>query len=282
MSSLVSIVTPSFNQRCFVEQTLQSVLEQDYPSTEYIVMDGGSDDGSVEVIQRYASRLAYWRSQPDGGQAAAIAQGFARAQGQIHAYINSDDLYLPGALRAVSDFFRAHPDVELVAGNTLIIDANENILGVRWAVPVTLGELLHEGTPFCQVGCFWRASAARRAGGFDPSFRFCMDYDFFVRLLETGARMAVIDRYLAAYRVHREAKSSTIRPVSLQERERIRSRYPSPPASKVERLKTQVRWRMLLRARRKQAGILLRGGPWKCWNRPGLMSVEEFIRRHGP
>src|SRR6266699_3928213 len=101
----ISVVTPSFNQAIYLESTLRSVLEQDYPHVEHIVIDGGSTDGSVDILQRYASRLAFWRSEKDGGQAEAIAKGFQRATGDILCWLNSDDLFLPGALRAVAEVF---------------------------------------------------------------------------------------------------------------------------------------------------------------------------------
>src|ERR1043166_2179963 len=118
----ISVVTPSYNQAKYLETTLRSVLEQDYPHLEHIVMDGGSTDGSQEILERYSSRLAYWRSAKDGGQADAIAEGFKHATGDIFCWLNSDDVFLPGALRAVAEFFTAHPDAETVCGGAYIIN----------------------------------------------------------------------------------------------------------------------------------------------------------------
>ena len=110
----VSIITPSFNQARFLEQTMRSVLEQDYPNIEYIVIDGGSSDGSLEIIQKYADRLAYWQSQKDKGQTDAINQGFARANGEILAWLNSDDILYPGAVTAAVKQLLEHPEVGMV------------------------------------------------------------------------------------------------------------------------------------------------------------------------
>ena len=125
----VSIVTPSFNQASFLEQTLRSVLEQDYPNLEYIVIDGGSTDGSVEIINKYADQLAYWQSQPDQGQTDAINQGFAHATGEILAWLNSDDLLLPGAVSAAVRALEEHPEAAMVYGDALLINAQGKTIG---------------------------------------------------------------------------------------------------------------------------------------------------------
>ena len=128
---VVSIVTPSFNQGRFVEQTIQSVLAQDYPKIEYMVIDGGSTDGSAEIIRRYETRLAYWVSEPDRGQTCAIHKGFARATGSILAWLNSDDLLAPSAVRIAVEYLRAEAGVGLVYGDRLHIDFKGNVTGVN-------------------------------------------------------------------------------------------------------------------------------------------------------
>ena len=120
---LVSIVTPSFNQVQFLEETLLSILDQDYPRLECIVVDGGSTDGSLEIIELYAARLAHWISEADLGQADAINKGFALARGQIFAWLNSDDTYLPGAINEAVEYLKSHPEVGMVYGNAYYIDA---------------------------------------------------------------------------------------------------------------------------------------------------------------
>src|SRR6266849_8649816 len=113
----LSIVTPSYNQGGYLGQTIESVLSQDYPDLEYIVLDGGSRDGSVEIIRKVEPRLAYWRSSPDGGQTAALREGFERATGEVLGWLNSDDWLEPGALRTVGESFAAHPEVDIVHGD---------------------------------------------------------------------------------------------------------------------------------------------------------------------
>src|SRR5512139_1414374 len=126
---LVSIITPSYNQARFLETTIRSVLDQDYPNLEYLIVDGGSTDGSREIIQRYSDRLAWWVSERDQGQTDAINKGFARARGEILAWLNSDDTYLPGAIQGAVDFLQDHPGVGMVYGDANLIDEQSNVIG---------------------------------------------------------------------------------------------------------------------------------------------------------
>jgi glycosyltransferase involved in cell wall biosynthesis len=209
----ISLVTTSFNQAEFVEQTIRSVLAQGYPNLEYMVMDGGSTDGSPEIIQKYAPFLTYWTSGPDGGQAAALNEGFRRAHGEILGFVNSDDLLLPGALAAVAGFFAGHPETELLIGKSLIIDSENRVLHRVSGLGPTYYSLLFWGTGgFTQPSSFWRREAFLSAGPFDPSLRFSFDYDFYLRLAARGPARH-LDRYLAAFRQHSSAKSSTLQDI---------------------------------------------------------------------
>ncbi|MCI0893227.1 MAG: glycosyltransferase, partial [Chloroflexi bacterium] len=157
MTPLVSVVTPSFNQAAFLEQAMLSVLEQDYTAIEYIVVDGGSSDGSQEIIERYADRLAWWTSEPDDGQTDAINKGFARATGDIMAYLNSDDLYRPGAVREAVDYLVAHPELGMVYGDADYIDENGTVIG-RFAAAQTDYKRLRRGyVHIPQQAAFFRA-----------------------------------------------------------------------------------------------------------------------------
>jgi len=178
----VSIVTPSFNQAPFLEQTLRSVLGQDYPNLEYIVIDGGSTDGSLEIIQRYADRLAYWQSQPDQGQTDAINQGFAHATGEILAWLNSDDLLLPGAVSAAVKALQEHPEAAMVYGDALLINAQGKTIGKFPAAQTDLRKLRRGYVHIPQQASFFRAELWRKVGPLDVSFYFAMDYDLWVRL----------------------------------------------------------------------------------------------------
>lgn len=203
---LVSIVTPSFNQAAYLEAAMRSVLEQDYPNLEYLVVDGGSQDGSQEIIQRYADRLSWWVSEPDAGQAEAINKGFARARGEIVAWLNSDDLYLPGAVQQAVQVLQRHPAAGLVYGNALTITAEGVPLNLlkfpRWE----LADLLRFRI-ICQPAVFLRRAALEAAGPLDQSFHFMLDHQLWLRL---AGRSPIVQtsEMLAAARHHPQAKNA--------------------------------------------------------------------------
>jgi glycosyltransferase involved in cell wall biosynthesis len=205
---LVSIVTPSFNQGAFLEQTIRSVLDQDYPRIEYIVVDGGSTDSSPEIIRRYAGRLARWVSEPDLGQADAINKGFAAAAGEVFAWLNSDDTYNPGAVAEAVNFLQANPAIGMVYGSAYYIDEQGKRVG-RYPAKQTNYQGLRRGVNnVCQQSMFFRAELWRRVGPLDPSFYYAMDYDLWVRLA-AAAPIAFVPRYWANFRLHSESKSMT-------------------------------------------------------------------------
>ena len=202
----VSIVTPSFNQALFLEQTLRSVLEQDYPNLEYIVIDGGSRDGSLEIIHKYADRLAYWQSQPDQGQTDAINQGFTRASGEILAWLNSDDLLLPGAVNAAARALQAHPEAAMVYGDALLINAEGKTIGKFPAAQTDYRKLRRGYVHIPQQASFFRADLWRQVAPLDVSFYFAMDYDLWVRLAAL-APLVYVPQLWAAFRLHGAGKS---------------------------------------------------------------------------
>lgn len=214
----VSIVTPSYNQGQFLEETIRSVLLQGYPNLEYIIMDGGSTDGSVEIIRKYEPWLAHWVSAPDGGQAAAIAEGFRLATGDILAWINSDDRYLPCAFARVARFFAAHRGVVFGNGDVNMIDAQGETIRRLYAVrpsPFLTANLGIHGWP--QQGCFWTRAAYEQVDGVDPTLRFCMDRDLFIRLTRAGHSHRIPGAPLADFRAHAAAKSSTLLDIAAKE-----------------------------------------------------------------
>jgi glycosyltransferase involved in cell wall biosynthesis len=219
----ITVVTPSYNQGKYLEQTVLSVLNQGYPDLEYIVMDGGSKDNSVEILRKYAGQIDHWVSERDEGQADAVLKGFRRATGEILCWVNSDDILLPGALRAVGEHFASNPDTELLVGGCVQIDENGEFwrdrkkrLAFNLGTDVTYHQLLFIGCRFAQPASFWKRSVFFEVGGFDPNLRFCFDYDMYLRMTrrKPGVRLP---RFLAAFRVHPESKSSTLQEIRSRE-----------------------------------------------------------------
>ncbi len=203
---LVSIVTPSFNQARFLEETICSVLSQDYPSIEYWIIDGGSADGTRQVIERYADRLAGWVSEKDGGQTDAINKGFARATGKYLAWLNSDDTYQPWAVSEAVAYLEAHPATGLVYGDAHLIDEDGRIIGKFAARQTSLARLRRGYVHIPQQSAFFRADLWRKVGPLDPSFYFAMDYDLWVRLAAQG-EIRYLPHVWANFRLHGAAKT---------------------------------------------------------------------------
>ena len=202
----VSIVTPSFNQATFLEMTIRSVLEQDYENIEYIIIDGGSTDGSKEIIQKYAHKLAYWQSEKDKGQTDALNQGFARATGEILAWLNSDDVLYPGAVSAAVRKLAHHPEAAMVYGDCEWINADNQVIGRFPAAQTDLKKLRRGYVHIPQQASFFRADLWRKVGPLDESFYFAMDYDLWTRLASHAPLLYVPDVW-AGFRLHEGAKS---------------------------------------------------------------------------
>ncbi len=207
-SPRITVVTPSYNQASFLERTLKSVLDQGYPNLEHIVIDGGSTDGSVEIIKQYASRLAYWVSEPDRGQAHAINKGLQRATGEWVAWQNSDDLYLPGCFERVAAAARKHPKASLIIGDMQLIDADDRVLREQRYVRPTYGALVAEGMVLTNQAAFWRRDLHMRIGWLDESLHYGFDYEWFLRLLQYDGHAVHIPKILGALRYHADTKTS--------------------------------------------------------------------------
>jgi len=220
----ISIVTPSYNQGQFIEETIRSVLLQRYPNLEYIVIDGGSTDNSVEIIKKYEKYLAYWVSELDRGQADAINKGFLKSTGDILAWQNSDDIYLPNAFFTVADVFRNHPAASLVFGNIKFLDEGDRECGELRFVPFSQWALIYEGTMLANQAAFWRRELFLTAGPLDTSLTFCMDYEFFLRASLYG-RFKFIRRFLGAFRLHGKSKSSALSHIGMREHADVVRRF---------------------------------------------------------
>lgn len=206
----LSIVTPSYNQASFIETTLRSVLDQGYPHLDYLVMDGGSTDGSVDILRRYDGRLR-WVSEKDDGQGAALHTGFRTTSGEILAWINSDDVYAPDAFRTVCEHFAAHPETDWIIGRCPIIDRDGRIVRKMitrykelWLRRFSYRRLLIENY-ISQPAVFFRRRLFDRVGGINPGYHCAMDYDLWLRM-GAVSRPAILDRELARFRVHDSSK----------------------------------------------------------------------------
>jgi glycosyltransferase involved in cell wall biosynthesis len=220
----ISLVTPSYNQGGFLETTLRSVLDQGYPNLEYVVQDGGSEDETLEVLRRHEHQLARWEAAPDSGQADALNRGFAHTSGEIMAYLNSDDILLPGSLAYVARYLVRHPDVDAVYGQRVLIDVGDRQIGT-WVMPRHDDEMLRWSDSIPQESLFWRRSAWDRAGGrMDTSFRFALDWDLLLRFIDSGARIVRLPRFLGAFRVHDEQKTQAHMELGEEESLRLRRR----------------------------------------------------------
>jgi len=203
---LVSIITPSFNQAQYIEATIQSVLGQEYPRIEYLIVDGGSTDRTVEIIKKYAGRISGWVSEPDKGQTDAINKGFARAKGDILAWLNSDDTYEPGAVAAAVKYLLEHPEVGMVYGDCNFINEEGRVIG-RFGAAQTDYRLLRQGyVHIPQQTMFFRAELWKQVGPLDPSFYFAMDYDLWIRLA-ARTELKYVHQTWANFRLHTSGKT---------------------------------------------------------------------------
>lgn len=209
MLPLVSIVTPSYNQGRFLRRTIESVLTQEYPRVEYIVCDGGSTDESRAILESYGDRFS-WVSEPDAGQSNAINKGLRRARGDIVAYLNSDDVLLPGALLTIVAHLEANPEWDLVYGNAHHIDVDDRVLGPYPTAPFDFDRLLQDCC-ICQPAAFWRRRVIDRIGFFDDALHYAMDYEYWMRLHRAGGLLAHVPDFIASSRVHSATKTLSAR-----------------------------------------------------------------------
>lgn len=222
----ISIVTPSYNHADYLERTLRSVLDQHYPRLEYFVQDGGSTDDSASIIARYDGQLAGWESAQDGGQSNAINRGLDRSTGDILAYLNSDDLLMPGSLAYVANLFANRPDIDVLYGHRYVIDVDDREVG-SWLLPPHDDKLLPWINFVPQETLFWRRRIWEKVGSkVDESFDYAMDWDLLLRFQAAGAKMIRAPRFLGAFRVYPSQKTSALfAKVGLPEIERLQQRY---------------------------------------------------------
>ncbi|MCY2951279.1 MAG: glycosyltransferase family 2 protein [Planctomycetota bacterium] len=280
----ITVVTPSYNQGTFLEQTIRSVLCQDYPNLEYIVLDGGSQDDSPAIIRKYAPRLAYWRSQPDDGQAAAIDEGLRMATGQIMCWVNSDDPLAAGSLNAVAEFFNQHPNTEVVVGEVCLIDEigrpitylSEPCWNTAWQ--------LYVRNCIPQSSVFWRRTLYQRVVGINPKLQFAMDYDLWFQFVRQTP-FWFLGRLLSYQRHHLLTKTSTIQHIAAKENPAVARLYlPNFPA------RTPLRhfaWRLHRTLKKLIAGSYLRSlvgyrAQRRAWESGSLTQPGTLAPAAGP
>ena len=218
-------MTPSYNQAQFLESTILSVLNQNYPNLEYIIVDAGSTDGSVEIIKKYQRYLTYWISEKDEGMYDAINKGLKIASGDFLAYLNSDDLYLPNTVQTVVEYFHSHPDTSLIYGDCNFIDSEGRFLysyhypAFKWVRFIVLN-----WSSIPQQATFWRRDIHKKIGYFNPEFKMAGDFEFYARVGK-HFRIAHLKKVLAIYRLHKKSLSLTWQDKNQEEVERIHQRY---------------------------------------------------------
>jgi len=221
----ISIVTPSYNQAAYIERTIKSIIDQDYPNTEHIIIDGGSTDGTQDILKQYSSHLTHWVSEKDDGQTHAINKGLRIATGDLLAYQNSDDIYLPGAFKSVADACKSHPDCGIFSGDVKIIDANNmDIDEIRLIKPRRFLQVF-SGPQIHNQAAFWTRETQNKIGLFDESYTFDMDYEYFSRILFAGIKCHHIRRHLGGFRVHAQTKTTSLQHISKMEMNRVFEKY---------------------------------------------------------
>jgi glycosyltransferase involved in cell wall biosynthesis len=262
---LVSIVTPSFDQAEFLEETIRSVLDQDYEPIEYLVVDGGSTDGSVEIVRRYEDRLAWWTSEPDRGQAHALNKGFARAGGEVLGWLNSDDTLLPGAISRLVGELERDPGLALAYGDAVWLDGESRRIGHQSAREWDLKAMARSGSAHVlQPASLWRREAWERAGPLDESFHYVFDTVFFLRMAALG-RASHLAEPLAGYRIHPASKTYS---------------EPLPKIEEYLRLADEVfAAEPLQRYRRSGRASYYRRAAWSLWNLGELSRARRTFLR---
>lgn len=274
----ISLVVPSFNQARYLEQTLQSVLDQGYPHLQLGVVDGGSTDGSASIIEKYRHHLAFAIIEKDRGQADAINKGLRRCTGDVVGWLCSDDVLMPDALQHIGDHFAEYPDCDWLAGRTVGIDETgqaQKVMDVHGDFSL-LGILLRT-TPFSlpQPAVYWRRSWHDRLGFLDEKLHYCMDFDWWCRLLAGGVKLTAIESVLAGYRFHDHSKSVTQPTGFLREHEQVERRYLS-------HLPWMQRWQVSKAISYRRRLMVMRttqGRPWQAMMRhPWWLCSADFRR----
>ena len=277
-SPTVSVVTPTLNQAHFLEWTLASVRDQSYPVIEHIVIDGGSTDATLGILDREGRRgTLSWRSGPDTGMYQAVNKGIAQAKGEVLAYLASDDVWFPWAVDAVMAIFAAKPDVDLVFGDGIKVREDNGDQRLRLFTPFDRLSLASFES-LMQPAVFWRRRLLDRIGGFDESMRFVADLDYWLRAAAAGARIAHLDEVIAVERIHPGRLSDAQKDTMAAEDTGMRARHVGDaggPQGRARAVRREERWQRWLWVRFMTAYAVPGVGGWRRFIRDGLVTVKS-------
>lgn len=220
----ITVITPSYNQAQFLERTIKSIVEENYPNLEYIIIDAGSTDGSVDIIRKYEKYITYWVSEPDNGQSHAINKGLKMATGDWVAWQNSDDIYYPGVFSAVASTAKSHPNVGLIIGDMNLIDEDDQLIRDMHYVTPSYKAMVAEGMVLSNQAAFWRRDVHTTIGWMDESLHLGFDFDWFLRLTK-HVKSASVNQCLGAFRIHGLAKTQLMPTQNLEIHREIRHRH---------------------------------------------------------
>lgn len=219
----ITVVTPSYNQGAYLEATLRSVLLQNYPNLEYIVIDGGSNDESLAILQKYAPFLSYWVSEPDKGQTDAINKGFRQSTGAIMGWLNSDDMLLPGALQTLGIAFNDKPSAKVITAFRKVALEDDSL--INFIRPLPTDFFVTHRNVIAQEATYWQREVWEAIGELDESLRFGMDYEYWHRMIANGYQFSLLPAYIGYFRHHDESKTSTLQDTYRAELSKIFQRY---------------------------------------------------------
>lgn len=246
----ISVIIPSLNQAQYLDRTILSILNQNYPNLELIIIDGGSTDGSVDIIKRYEKYLDYWISEPDDGQADAINKGCKVSKGDLIGWLNSDDLFLPGTLTAVGEAFKGDPVIDLIFGNNYLIKSDDSIIKEQRYIPFSLEHLLYCGWNLSTQSVFWSRAVMDKVGNM-KNLNVLFDMDWFIRIAKAARRIEFRREFWGCFRIHGASKFSMVseerrRPIFMQIlREHgviVREELAWEKQFRFRKFKVQLRW----------------------------------------
>jgi glycosyltransferase involved in cell wall biosynthesis len=213
----ITIVTPSYNQGAFLEETIRSIILQNYPNLEYIIMDGGSKDQTIDIINKYSQWISFWVSAKDNGQSDALVKGFAKSSGELLNWINSDDILCNGGLFHIAKQYLENNNPDFIYGKNLIINENSELIGTIQHPKDNLKFRYLYEMPYGQQACFFSSKIYNKVGGINPNIRFSMDYELYVRIHLLSEKTFQMDEEIGAIRIHHDTKTSNLEDIMRQE-----------------------------------------------------------------